>query len=205
MEHCYPESGALQTRGSVNSLEGCSMRQEGVLCKAKTGGRAGEPEGDLAQELGAIQYLQWGRMTMKAKIPDIGAVGDDLCNKLARQQLLGELKWVSPFSSEWQSRDAALWSGKLELQWKDAVRSAETLPVGPSFEILPATDECRERWGKHVQQSPSGSDKLMEEIRIRSDAKNDREDFVWNEGFGDGQIPVEMFSLPLQSYFSGLN
>lgn len=64
------------------------------------------------------------------------------------------------------------------MQWKDAVRSAETLPVGPSFEILPATDECRERWEKHVQQSPRGSDKLMEEIRIRSDAKNDREDFV---------------------------
>lgn len=66
----------------------------------------------------------------------------------------------------------------MELQWKDAVGSAETLAAGPSFGILPATDECRERWGKHVQQSPSGSDKLMEKSRMRSGAKNDREDCV---------------------------
>lgn len=66
----------------------------------------------------------------------------------------------------------------MELQWKDAAGSAETLAVGPSIEILPAPDECREGWGKHVQQSPSGSDKLMERSRIRSGAKNDREDCV---------------------------
>lgn len=62
----------------------------------------------------------------------------------------------------------------MELQWKDA---AETLAVGPSIEIF-APDECREGWGKHVQQSLSGSDKLMEKIRIRSGAKNAREDCV---------------------------
>lgn len=66
----------------------------------------------------------------------------------------------------------------MELQWKDTAGSAGTLAVCPSIEILPASDECRERWGKHVQQSTSGSDKLMEKIRIRSGTKNYREDCV---------------------------
>lgn len=67
----------------------------------------------------------------------------------------------------------------MELQWKDAVGSAETLAVGLNIEILPASDECRERWGKPVQQLPSGSDKLMEKIGIRSGTNNDRRDFLY--------------------------
>lgn len=66
----------------------------------------------------------------------------------------------------------------MELQWKDAVGSAETLAAGRGIEILPATDECRERWGKHVQQSPNGSIKPVEKIRIRNGTKNNREDCV---------------------------
>lgn len=46
MGHCYPESWTLPR-----------SRKES-LCKAKTGERAGEPYGDLAQEISAIQYLQ---------------------------------------------------------------------------------------------------------------------------------------------------
>lgn len=66
----------------------------------------------------------------------------------------------------------------MQLQWKDAVGSAETLAAGRGIEILPATDECRERWEKHVQQSPSGSIKPVEKIRIRNGTKNNREDCV---------------------------
>lgn len=64
------------------------------------------------------------------------------------------------------------------LQWKDAVGSAETLAVGLSIEILPIIDVCRERWGKCVQQPLGGSDELVEKMRTRNAAKDDREDYV---------------------------